>query len=276
MPAAPAPTGLDAPSHPAPRSGPARVRTGNGLSAAETHSHTIASDGMVTAVDLVRAAASIGLTVICITDHDTIGPLEAAIDAGASLGIDVVAGEEVTCAFPPGVHVVGLFLERPVRMHMTIEDTVDAIHDGGGLAVIAHPFMPTWFASITERRLRRLLETRRIDGIEVRHTAPVLPGTWKRLDGFCAAHREGVGAMVAAGDSHFGIHDLGRLVTVYPGRGAADLRRAIEARRTSPLRGVVPVPPPLSMRLGQQRRSLLELNLKRWQGKVGGRRPARP
>jgi hypothetical protein len=99
----------------------------------------------------------------------------------------------------------------------------------------------------------------------------VLPGTWKRLDEFCAAHRERVGALLAAGDSHFGIHDLGRMVSVYPGSGAADLRRAIEARTTSPLRALHPAGPPLSMRLGQQRRSLIELNLKRWRGVVGGR-----
>jgi len=254
------------------RDEPARIHLADGLSAAEAHSHTLASDGMVTAPDLVRAAAAIGLSVICITDHDTLSPLDEAQEVGSALGVDVIPGEEVTCRFPPGVHVVALFIRRAVRMHMSIEDTVDAIHDAGGLAIVAHPFMPTWFASITERRLLRLLETRSIDGIEVRHTAPVLPGTWDRLDGFCSAHRERVGAMLAAGDSHFGVHDLGRLVTVYPGRGAAALRRAIEARTTSPLRGVTPAGPPLSMRLGQQRRSLLELNLKRWRGVVGGTR----
>jgi hypothetical protein len=249
---------------------PERIRLGPGLGAAETHSHTLASDGMVTAVQLVRAAAAIGLSVICITDHDTLSPLEEAVEVGAGLGVDVVRGEEVTCSFPPGIHVVALFVSRQIRMHMSVEDTVDAIHDEGGLAVVAHPFMPTWFASITEGRLRRLLATRPIDGIEVRHTAPMLPGGWKSLDDFCASHRERVGAMVAAGDSHFGIHDLGRLVTVFPGSGAADLRRAIEGRTTSPLRGVSPAGPPLSMRLGQQRRALIELNLKRFRGTVGG------
>src|ERR1039458_5021052 len=123
--------------------GPERIRLGAGLSAAEAHSHTLASDGMVTAVELVRAAAAIGLSVICITDHDTLSPLEEATEVGAKLGIEVVAGEEVTCAFPPGIHVVALFVDRAIRMHMPVEDTVDAIHDAGGLAVVAHPFMPT-------------------------------------------------------------------------------------------------------------------------------------
>ena len=95
-----------------------------------------------------------GSNVLCITDHDTISELGPAIEVGAALGVEVVRGEEVTASFPPGIHIVGLFLERQIRMHMSVEDTVDAIHDAGGLAVIAHPFMPTWFASMTPGRAR--------------------------------------------------------------------------------------------------------------------------
>ena len=162
----------------------ARVRAADGLGVAEIHAHTLASDGMVSATDLVRAAAAIGLNVLCITDHDTISDLEPAIEAGAALGVDVVRGEEVTASFPPGIHILGLFLDRQIRMHMSVEDTIDAIHDAGGLAIIAHPFMPTWFASMTPGKARHLLESRRVDGIELRHTAPVLPqdvGAARRL-----------------------------------------------------------------------------------------------
>ena len=143
----------------------------SGLGAAETHSHTRASDGMVTASELVRAAAKVGLSVLCITDHDVMsGELDEAVELGAELGVDVVRGEEVTCTFPPGTHVIGLFLTRPIRMHMSVLDTVDAIHDEGGLAIIAHPFMPTWFASMTPGQMRDLLERRTVDGVELRHT----------------------------------------------------------------------------------------------------------
>jgi predicted metal-dependent phosphoesterase TrpH len=249
--------------------GAPRLRLPEGMSAAEIHSHTDASDGMVGAVELVEAAVAIGLSVLCITDHDCIGPMDEATDLGRRLGVDVVRGQEVTCAFPPGVHLLGLFLERPVRMNLSVADTVDAIHDEGGLAIIAHPFMPTWFASITEGQLRRLLNTRVVDGIEARHTALVLPAAWARLDRFCAQSTEAVGALLGAGDSHFGRHDLGRVVTAFPGRGAADLRRAVEGRLTSPMSGVAPDPPSLGLRLAQQRRSLIELNLKRRRGRVG-------
>jgi PHP domain len=247
-----------------------RASLDSGLGVAEVHAHTRASDGMVSAAELVRAAAAAGLSVVCITDHDTIPDLGEATDVGAELGVDVVRGEEVTASFPPGIHIVGLFLERQVRMHMSVEDTVDAIHDHGGLAIVAHPFMPTWFASMTPRRARQLLETRRLDGIEVRHTAPVPPGAWKKMDEFYAANRERIGAAIGAGDSHFGAHDLGRVVTVFPGNSAADLRRAIEERTTSPLTKLAsPAPPSLAMRLAQQYRAMVWLPEQRRRGRVG-------
>jgi len=248
-----------------------RGRAADGLGLAEIHAHTHASDGMVSPVELVRAAAAIGLNVLCITDHDTISELGPAIEAGAAVGVDVVRGEEVTASFPPGIHILGLFLERQIRMHMSVEDTVDAIHDAGGLAVIAHPFMPTWFASMTPGKARQLLASRRVDGIELRHTAPVLPRTWGLLDSFYAEHRERLGAALGAGDSHFGEHDLGRVLTVFPGKSASDLRQAIEARTTSPMSGVVvPSPPSLRMRLSQQYRSMVWLGGERRAGRVGG------
>jgi histidinol phosphatase-like PHP family hydrolase len=246
-----------------------RITLPDGLSAAEVHAHTLASDGMVTAVELVRAAAGAGLQVVCVTDHDTIPDLGEAVDVGAELGVDVVRGEEVTCVFPPGTHIVALFIDRQIRMHMSLEDTVDAVHDQGGLAIVAHPFMPTYFASMSERRLERLLESRTVDGIELRHTAPVLPGTWKRLDEFYSARREQLGAALGAGDSHFGPADIGRVVTVFEGTGSAALRASLERRTTSPRTGIRPSPPGLRARLAQQQRAMIWLAHQRRTGRVG-------
>ena len=247
-----------------------RVRLAAGLSAAGVHAHTTASDGMVAPEELVAAAAAAGIAVLCVTDHDTMASTARAVEAGAEVGVEVVPGEEVTTSAPASVHVVGLFLERPVRMGMSVEDTVDAIHDQGGLAILPHPFMPTYFASITARRALRLLERRTVDGIELRHTAPMTGWSRARLDGFYAEHRERLGAALGAGDSHFGRHDLGRLLTAFPGRTAADLRTAIAACTTSPIRGITPPPPPLLLRLAQQRRALFWLPNERRAGRVGG------
>jgi hypothetical protein len=82
-----------------------RIARPEGLSIAETHSHTTASDGMETAVDLVRAAAAIGVSVICVTDHDTVSPLGEAIEVGAELGVDVEKAGARPQGFPSGPSV---------------------------------------------------------------------------------------------------------------------------------------------------------------------------
>ncbi len=225
---------------------------------------------MVSPRRLVAAAAEAGLGVIAVTDHDTFSGCAEALEAGPEFGIDVVAGEEVTTASPARVHVLGLYLSGPVRMGMSIRDTIAAIHERGGLAVLAHPWMPTYFASISPGALRRLITEGPVDGIELRHTCPTTSGRIRSLDEFYQLHRDDLGAALGSSDSHFGGRDLARTVTVFPGSSAADLRRAIENRSTSPLeRYRQPQGPPLSLRLQQQARSMGWLSWQRWRGHIG-------
>jgi len=144
---------------------------------------------------------------------------------------------------------------------MSIEDTVDAIHDQGGLAVIPHPFMPTYFASAQPGMLLRLLEHRSVDGIEVVHPSP-MGRRGPLLEAFYEAHHERLGARLGASDSHFGAHDLCQVVTEFDGSTAGDFRRAVLARQTRPRharRSTVPV----TLALRQQWRSLVMLPLRR-------------
>lgn len=246
------------------------MRQGGELGLADLHVHSTVSDGMASQRHLVSAAQRAGLSVVCLTDHDAIRIPESIIEYGQGKGIDVVRGEEITTAKPSGTHILGLFLTRPIRMWMSLEDTIDAIHDEGGLAIVPHPFMGTFFASMTKRRFARLLETHSVDGIEIRHTAPGRPGMWKALDAFYGEHKDQIGAVVGASDSHFGHHDVGRLMTVFPGHTAADLRKAIVERTTSPLYGVMNGAPSLGLRLAQQHRALVQVNQERRSGKLGG------
>lgn len=225
---------------------------------------------MVSPSQLVQAAAATGLSVIGITDHDTFAGCAEAREAGLEFGVEVVAGEEVTTQSPANVHVLGLFLEGPVRMGMGLRDTVAAIHEQGGLAVMAHPWMPTYFASITQGNLRRLIAELPVDGIELRHTCPTTRGRIQGLDQFYELHRDRLGAALGSSDSHFGAYDLARTVTVFPGRTAADLRSAVENALTRPLeRYRRPAGPPVSLRLRQQARSMGWLSWQRWRGRIG-------
>ena len=225
---------------------------------ADPHCHTLASDGMVTPRELVEAAARAGVDLVAVTDHDTMRSVKEAQGLGAELGVEVVAGQEITTRWPAQTHVLGWFLREPVRSGMSVEDTVDAIHAQGGLAVVPHPFMPTYFASMQPGMLARLLDTRTVDGIEMVFTAPVGGRRRRALEAFYAAHGERLGAAIGASDCHFGGHDLGCALTRYEG----DFRAAVAARATRPLwsrRADVPA----GVALRQQWRSLVELPLRR-------------
>lgn len=234
----------------------------------DPHCHTTASDGLVTPAELVAAAQAAGLDLIGITDHDTMANAAEVAARGADVGLAVVKGMEITTAWPAQTHVLGWFLESPVASGRPLEDTVAAIHDQGGLAVIPHPFMPTYFASCQPGMLLRLLDRQPVDGLELVHTAPLGARRRAELQRFYALQRDRLGAAVGGSDSHFGEHDLGLAVTDFPGATAADFRRAINeratvARRTAKRRQV---PPALLVR--QQWRSLVELPLRRAGGRL--------
>lgn len=213
---------------------------------------------MVTAQQLVDAAVAAHLDLIAITDHDTM-----ASAMGDHAGVTVVRGEEITTKWPAQTHILAWFLHKPVRSGMSVEDTVAAIHDQGGLAVIPHPFMPTYFGSIQPSMLRRLIERQKVDAIEMMSTVPM--GRWRRaqLDAFYANNRERLGAAVGASDCHFGAHDLGVVVTSYEG----DFRTAIEQRATKTHR-LRKRTVPAGVALRQQWRSLIELPVRRLRGSL--------
>jgi len=79
----------------------------------DLHTHTTASDGRSTPAELVARASAAGVTVLAVTDHDTVAGSDAAAEACAAAGIEFVSGIEVT-AVRDGmdVHVLGYFVDR--------------------------------------------------------------------------------------------------------------------------------------------------------------------
>ncbi|MEO7041028.1 MAG: PHP domain-containing protein [Gemmatimonadaceae bacterium] len=62
----------------------------------DLHAHSTASDGAVSPTELVEAAKRAELQAIAITDHDSIAGNDEAVAIGASLGIRVVRGCELS------------------------------------------------------------------------------------------------------------------------------------------------------------------------------------
>src|ERR1700724_508429 len=78
----------------------------------DLHTHTTASDGRCGPEELVTRAAAAGVTVLSITDHDTVDACEAAEHACAAAGIAFVAGIEITGVREEvDVHVLGYFFD---------------------------------------------------------------------------------------------------------------------------------------------------------------------
>jgi len=231
---------------------------------ADPHCHTTASDGMVSPAELVKAAAQAHLDLIAVTDHDTMRSVRDAQAYGEDAGVKVVAGEEITTAWPAQTHMMGWFLTSSVRRGMTLADTVDAIHDQGGLAIVPHPFMPLYFGSIQPGMLRRLIEKHTVDGIETVFTVPIGARRRRLLAEFYAANRERLGAALGGSDCHFGTHDIASAVTEYEG----DFRQAILNRGTEPRRLRYAGPAPATLVLRQQWRSLVDLPVRRLLGQL--------
>lgn len=76
------------------------------------HTHTTASDGGLTPEELVARAASLGIHVLGITDHDTTEGLPTALIEAKRQGITVVPGVEIsTVSGREEVHLLGYFVD---------------------------------------------------------------------------------------------------------------------------------------------------------------------
>ncbi|MDF7667633.1 PHP domain-containing protein [Orbaceae bacterium ESL0727] len=80
----------------------------------DLHSHTTASDGLLTPTELVRHAVNNQLDVLAITDHDTVKglPEAQATIAQANLPLKLICGVEISTSWRNNeIHIVGLNID---------------------------------------------------------------------------------------------------------------------------------------------------------------------
>lgn len=131
---------------------------------ADLHSHTTYSDGALTPEQLVRKARSVGITTLAITDHDNVGALPEATECGRSVGVDIIAGLELSATLgDKDVHILAyLFdptnerlleyleffrrerLKRAERMvkklnQLNIPVTLESVLDHAGIGSVGRP-----------------------------------------------------------------------------------------------------------------------------------------
>ncbi len=109
---------------------------------ADMHLHTLYSDGTAEVQSVLdHVEESTDLDLVAIADHERIdGALRAReIHAAGDYSFELVVGEEVTSRRG---HVIALFIEERIPSLRPITETLERIHDQGGLAIAAHPMAP--------------------------------------------------------------------------------------------------------------------------------------
>jgi 3',5'-nucleoside bisphosphate phosphatase len=94
----------------------------------DLHAHTSASDGGDDPRALVEAAAAAGVRVLAVTDHDTVAAVAEARAAGLRLGVEVLAGCEVTAQV--GDRVVHVLLYGEGLLAPDLGEAVEAARRG--------------------------------------------------------------------------------------------------------------------------------------------------
>ncbi|MCG6135437.1 MAG: PHP domain-containing protein [Nostoc sp. LLA-1] len=125
------------------------------------HMHTVHSDGKLQPSALMEQAIALGLQGLAITDHHNIGGYEAAqswledwqwhnpgentphLWSGVEINANLLDVEVhiLAYAFEPESSIIKPYLQRKATTGTAYQakNVISAIHDAGGLAVLAHP-----------------------------------------------------------------------------------------------------------------------------------------
>ncbi|MEA4956602.1 hypothetical protein SDC9_17114 [bioreactor metagenome] len=105
----------------------------------DPHIHSCYSgDARSSPREIIKRALHIGLDVIAISDHNSIKGSKSAINLTKNIkNLLVVPSIEISSS---DGHILGFGIETPISKGLTPEETVEKIHDEGGLAIVPHPF----------------------------------------------------------------------------------------------------------------------------------------
>lgn len=168
------------------------------------------------------------LDVIAITDHDVLDASLEAYARRAQYLFDIVPGVEVTTREG---HVLALWVTQPIPKYLSLAETALAIHEQGGLAVLAHPGEVLIAGRNVWRHLRhpQVLRDAKIDALELYNAGVITPRSNRIAAQICAKARLPV---LGSSDAHT-LGGIGCGVTRFLGHTAADLRTAIETGHTT-------------------------------------------
>ena len=187
----------------------------------DIHIHSkFSRDGAAPIEEILERCRSSGLDGCAVTDHNSIEGSLKAFELASSFGLLVVRGTEISTAEG---HVLAYGLSSTVPRGLSIDRTVECIHEAGGMAVAAHPRrFPSGMG------IRRASQNH-FDAIEV------LNGGSSRGSNKAASRMAGRRGLPAVGgsDAHK-LEEIGRAFTVLPDvRSEEEAIKAILANKST-------------------------------------------
>jgi predicted metal-dependent phosphoesterase TrpH len=196
-------------------------------SKADLHIHSDHSDGLASIPEIMDYVQDkTDLRVIAITDHNTIEGAQFAKSLEDMYDFEVIIGEEVSST---SGHILGLFLNEPVPPRMSPMDTVAAISDQGGIAIIPHPFANRMFGPFGLKGMGQALNGLAFHALEVFNASPYLINANRLAAKFFAG---GQGFAATGGSDAHVLKAVGLGHTMFRGTSADDLRASIENLET--------------------------------------------
>ncbi len=97
---------------------------------ADLHTHTFHSDGTFSPEELVSRAQAAGVSILSITDHDSVAGIEAAIRAAGS-GLEIIPGVEITVVFEGReLHLLGYGINPADRDFLSFLEQMQVYRTG--------------------------------------------------------------------------------------------------------------------------------------------------
>ena len=182
----------------------------------DLHIHSRHSgDGRQSVEEILQRCRERGMNALALTDHNSMDGYPVKVD-----DLIVIQGMEITSL---DGHIIALHISEPVPRGRGVEETIDLIHDQGGLAIAPHPYR--WWSGLKGDDIR----DRKFDAVEAINGRS-LRGSNARAALLARSMEiaEGGGS-----DAHIPMH-VGQAYTIFPDdcQNADDLVKAIRGRRT--------------------------------------------
>ena len=202
----------------------------------DLHVHTNSSvDGVSTPSMVIKHAIKHGLDGVAITDHNTLGGVDAVRDI-APKGFFVIPGAEYSTDFG---HMLALFCEEPAKHFGTNDEgqysfmeIADFVRGEGGLLVAAHPLRYRRYLSIGCPYNLNPQMLQRVDGIESVNARDLRRDVSVQAIIESCASEHGL-FLTGGSDAHLPM-EIGGGYTKFPNcAGISELRDALIANKTS-------------------------------------------